>query len=335
MNPFPDQTAIYYPKISIVTPSYNQGQYIEETILSVINQNYPNLEYIIIDGGSTDNTVDIIKKYEEYISYWVSESDEGQSHAINKGLAQCTGEIFNWINSDDYYCENALLTVGTSFNDDINVLCGYSKRFANGKRAQSPDATLARTSVYYELEKDLLSHYFIQTPTFFRRSVVEELGRVDQRLHFVMDSELWLRYLLKYQYDEIKFVDTCLANYRLHDLSKTIAQQPMFREEMRLIYRDIYAALNFQKEEIALLLGQPLPVALPCKNYQVASVSRTKLRSYAYWNALSQVGGMQNFKRFLKLLTKIVSFSPLSLSTYQRIISNIVLPRVMFKIKNA
>ena len=91
-----------YPKISIVTPSFNQGKYIEQTIQSVLTQNYPNLEYIIIDGGSTDKTVDIIKKYEQQLSYWVTEPDKGQTDAINKGFAKCTGEIFNWINSDDF-----------------------------------------------------------------------------------------------------------------------------------------------------------------------------------------------------------------------------------------
>ena len=93
----PDQ----FPKITIITPSYNQGQFIEETILSVINQGYPNLEYIIMDGGSTDNTVEVIKKYSDHINYWVSEKDKGQSNAINKGLHRATGDIINWLNSDD------------------------------------------------------------------------------------------------------------------------------------------------------------------------------------------------------------------------------------------
>ncbi len=328
--------AVKWPKISVVTPSYNQGQYIEETILSVINQNYPNLEYIIIDGGSTDNTVDVIKKYEQHITYWISEPDWGQSHAINKGLAKCTGEVFGWINSDDYYCKNALLTVGTHFRDsNLHILCGYSRRFVNEGGANSQDIKLARTSVQYDLEIDLLTHYFIQVSTFFKCSIVKELGGVDFNLHFVMDSELWLRYLLKYQYGKIKFIDDQLANYRLHDSSKTVAQQQMFREEMCSIYRYLYIELNFQEEEITLLIGKPLPVGFIPKNYQIAGLSRTKFREYAYWNALGQVGGMQDFRRFLKLLRKVVSFSPLSLSTYQRILSNIVLPRVMFKIKNA
>ncbi|WP_461485736.1 glycosyltransferase family 2 protein, partial [Pedobacter sp.] len=104
-----------WPKISIVTPSYNQGQYIEETILSILNQNYPNLEYIIIDGGSTDHTVEIIKKYEDRITYWVSEKDNGQSHAINKGFEKATGEIFAYLNSDDCYYPNTFWEIANTY----------------------------------------------------------------------------------------------------------------------------------------------------------------------------------------------------------------------------
>jgi glycosyltransferase involved in cell wall biosynthesis len=104
-----------YPKISIVTPSFNQGRFIEKTILSVIEQDYPNLEYIIIDGGSTDESVEVIKKYDQHLAYWVSEPDRGQSHAINKGFERATGEIFGWLNSDDWYHPGALKAVAEAF----------------------------------------------------------------------------------------------------------------------------------------------------------------------------------------------------------------------------
>ena len=110
-----------YPKISIVTPSFNQGIFLEATIQSVLNQNYPNLEYIVIDGGSTDNSVKIIKKYEKYLSYWVSESDRGQSHAINKGFTISTGEIMGWLNSDDLYTSGALNHVANVFSGLLNL----------------------------------------------------------------------------------------------------------------------------------------------------------------------------------------------------------------------
>src|SRR3954469_25975702 len=103
------------PKISIVTPSFNQEQFLEETILSVLNQHYPNLEYIIIDGGSKDNSVDIIKKYADRLTFWISEPDKGQSDGINKGLCRCTGEIVTWLNSDDCYLEGTLHKVANYF----------------------------------------------------------------------------------------------------------------------------------------------------------------------------------------------------------------------------
>src|SRR5690606_31772171 len=129
-----------WPKISIVTPSYNQGQFIEETILSILNQNYPNLEYIIIDGGSTDNTVEIIKKYEDRITYWVSEKDNGQADAINKGLEQCTGEIFNWINSDDYLAKKSLysIAIASIYNDNAKIIAGGCTHFTNHPNEQKP-----------------------------------------------------------------------------------------------------------------------------------------------------------------------------------------------------
>jgi glycosyltransferase involved in cell wall biosynthesis len=103
-------------KFSIVTPSYNQGQYLEKAILSVIEQDYPNLEYIIIDGGSTDNSLEIIKKYEKHLAYWVSEKDRGQSHAINKGFERASGDLFGWLNSDDYFAPDALKTVAEVYH---------------------------------------------------------------------------------------------------------------------------------------------------------------------------------------------------------------------------
>lgn len=114
------------PKISIVTPSYNQGEFIEETIRSVLLQGYPNLEYIIVDGGSTDNTVDIIKKYDDYISYWVSEPDNGQSHALNKGFSKATGDLIGWQNSDDYYSREAFKRVAeaSKIYQDTDIFYG-------------------------------------------------------------------------------------------------------------------------------------------------------------------------------------------------------------------
>ncbi len=116
-----------WPKISIVTPSYNQAEFLERTILSVLNQNYPNLEYIIIDGGSTDGSVEIIKKYEKYLSYWVSEKDRGQAHALNKGFEKATGDLVGWQNSDDIYLPGAFRKVAEVYRNNPN----YDVYFGN------------------------------------------------------------------------------------------------------------------------------------------------------------------------------------------------------------
>ena len=125
-------------KISIITPSFNQGSYLEQTIDSVLSQNYPNLEYIIIDGGSIDQSVDIIKKHKKHLAYWVSEPDRGQSAAINKGLHKSTGDIINWLNSDDYYEPYTLRSVAEALQDrEVQVVCGRSRLFRNNNEAVS------------------------------------------------------------------------------------------------------------------------------------------------------------------------------------------------------
>ena len=122
------------PKISIVTPSFNQGRFLEETILSVLNQRYPNLEYIVIDGGSTDESVDIIRRYENRLAYWISERDNGQVPAINKGLEQATGDIFAFINSDDVYLPGAFAAVAEYFENypECEWVCGDTMMFGDG-----------------------------------------------------------------------------------------------------------------------------------------------------------------------------------------------------------
>jgi glycosyltransferase involved in cell wall biosynthesis len=210
-----------WPKISIVTPSYNQGKYIEQTILSVINQNYPNLEYIIIDGGSTDETVDIIKKYEQYITYWVSEKDEGQSHAINKGIEKCTGEIFNWLNSDDWYEPNALFIVARAFmeNKDIQFVSGYENHvFENGNNTIQ-NGTFIKES----LEETIACCEVAQPSTFFKLDGIKRVGGVSNDLHYIMDGEMWVKLLLLYGQDGFKKLNKTLVNFRLHENSKTIS----------------------------------------------------------------------------------------------------------------
>lgn len=228
---------MYLPKISIVTPSFNQGKYLEQTILSVLEQNYTNLEYIIIDGGSTDNSIEIIKKYEKHLAYWVSEKDNGQSDAINKGIQKITGDIFNWLNSDDYYSENVFFSLAEIFSDEkINVVCGKSKVSSmNGK-----EFIAEGTFVDQENLRNTLYHCHIEQPaTFFRKSAIEKMGRLSTSLHYVMDKEYWLKYLLMFGTSGVLKVDNVFANFRIHESSKTFLSPSSFISDQVKIFISI------------------------------------------------------------------------------------------------
>jgi glycosyltransferase involved in cell wall biosynthesis len=205
-----------YPKISIITPSYNQGQFIEETILSVIGQNYPNLEYIIIDGGSTDNTVEIIKKYEKYLTYWVSEPDNGQAHAINKGFAIATGDILAWLNSDDMYMPNILSYVSDTLNiDKPELLFGNAIHIMEGRSHIFPNQHL---DLHNKIGLEYVD-YIVQPSSFWTRNTWELVGLLNENYHFVFDWE----WFIKAQKKEVNFISTLkhLSIYRIHKSHKT------------------------------------------------------------------------------------------------------------------
>lgn len=228
------------PKISIVTPSFNQGQFIEETICSVLDQNYPNLEYIIIDGGSTDNSVELIKKYEKHLKYWVSEPDRGQSHAINKGLIHCTGEVFNWLNSDDLLVPGALEIIGAHFlNPKVEVLSGRELHFN-----ESEEWIKYGSIIYDELEKNLLDGVIYQPSTFWRLDQIKEVLPLNNELNYLMDVDLWIRYFAMKGLSRSLKIEAPLAKFRLHQGSKTVNEKQKFNEERELIVKSILIDLG-------------------------------------------------------------------------------------------
>jgi glycosyltransferase involved in cell wall biosynthesis len=215
-----------YPRISIVTPSLNQASFLEDTICSVLRQGYPNLEYIVIDGGSTDGSVDIIKKYEKSICFWSSAKDQGQASAINKGLRMISGEIWSFLNSDDTYSPDALNRIVRAFHGhpDAEVVYGNCN-FINENNL----ITRVKKPGPYNRKKMLKNNYLYQPAVFARSEVLQRYGFFDESLRFSMDYEYWLRF------DNDKrfvYIDEPIANYRLHASSKTIHDTVKMMREM-------------------------------------------------------------------------------------------------------
>lgn len=229
------------PKISIITPSFNQGQYIEQTILSVINQNYPNLEYIIIDGGSTDETVDIIKKYDKNITYWVSEKDNGQSEAINKGLKIATGDIINWLNSDDYFEPNALFKLSKAYieNPDKKVFCFRLSHLLEDKKKLFSKVNNTSNEL-----QCILDPIINQQSTFYNKEVINYLKSVNTQLGYTMDYEWWIRFILKFGTDKIFVSNDEISVYRLHHDSKTVSMSDMFLQDLASVHYSLASKLG-------------------------------------------------------------------------------------------
>jgi glycosyltransferase involved in cell wall biosynthesis len=232
-----------YPKISIVTPSYNQGAYLEQTIQSVLQSNYPNLEYLIIDGGSTDNSIDIIKRYENQLKYWISEPDYGQAHAINKGLMNCTGEIFNWLNSDDYLEPGALYAIGAQFaQPDFPDLVAGEVEIFNDKGSLEYVKHSKLTSKGLMIWEQGVT--FVQPGVWMRRELIEKCGGIDEQFHYAFDWDLLIRYL--YKAPKVQYLNQKIINFRYHEHSKTVRSIEKFAQEEHRILEKITSLSEFK-----------------------------------------------------------------------------------------
>ncbi len=199
----------FLPRISIVTPSYNQGEFIEETIRSVALQNYPDLEYFIMDAGSTDDTLRVIEQHSRWTTSWVSEPDRGQAHAVSKGWNQATGEILGWLNSDDLLMPGALEHVASVFQSEPDCIAVVGKTMITDRYLNT-----VLTKGAYRLDTDrILCNASLpgQPSVFIRRSVFETIGGLDEAFHYSLDREYWLRVSRRYLPERFHYADTILS----------------------------------------------------------------------------------------------------------------------------
>lgn len=246
--------------ISIITPSYNQAKYLEQTIQSVLTQADVNIEYILIDGGSNDGSIEIIKKYEDKLAYWISEKDNGQAEAINKGFAKANGEIIAWLNSDDYYLPNTIQNAVKVFDENPEAVLVYGNMLAvdeNGKTFN--------TLTYKQLTlEDLICFQIIGQPAvFFRKSVLQKTNGLNLTFHFLLDHLFWLELA---QHGKIVHVNQTWSAARYHAEAKNRAKAAEFGKEA-------FRILDFVKQDSNLA-----SIFATVKNRAIASAHRVNAR---------------------------------------------------------
>jgi len=238
-----DMPDYVYPKISIVMPSFNQAAFIERSILSVINQNYPELEFIVIDGGSTDGTIEIVRKYEKHISFWMSESDQGQSDALNKGFTHATGDIYGWLNSDDLYMLGVFKLAAMAFSKfpEKRIV------FGDWMTVDANDRTISREFAFdFNLNHFKYEGFHLNSQSMFWRSEVHHrFGHFDKRLHRTMDYQLILSFGMKEGDSCFLRVPHILGCFRRYEGQKTNGMSEAVRKEHKLMadsygYEDKY-----------------------------------------------------------------------------------------------
>lgn len=256
------------PEITIVTPSYNQGDFVGQTILSVLSQNYPRLQYIVIDGGSTDCSCDVIGRYSSKLDYWVSEKDRGQPDALRKGFSRARGELLGWLNSDDILYPGALRRVGEAYEASPgSIIAGNVAVFSEVKRQRSWIIRQRQLNVPDMVAIWTGKSCYSQPGVFFPTNAYIQADGIDEALHFGMDHDLMVRMLRTHP---VAYVDEIIAGARLHPQSKTCSQAGAQTVEAYRVSRRYWGEL-------------PYP-ATACRLFSVLGLGRCALGRLYHWD---------------------------------------------------
>ncbi|HMQ76273.1 MAG TPA: glycosyltransferase family 2 protein [Flavobacteriales bacterium] len=291
------------PLISIVTPSFRQAAYIEECLRSVGDQPVP-VQHVVVDGGSADGSKELIAKHAGRLHWWCSEPDRGQSDAINKGLARCTGTVFNWLNSDDLLLPGALKHVADAFADDPDLLV-FGGRLVH--RSAGGDRPFERRNDAGDVQRLFRDPVINQPATFYRMDVVKALGGVDPALHYVMDVELWWQVLFRHGPAHLRFEDVELAVFRLHEESKTVTAHRGFLDELASLLHGLCMASGQSDLARVLAIGHDLRDGL--RGIPVGTEHRSVVRGMVLHFLLKWHGVVHRREqyRMMKALKRVVT----------------------------
>lgn len=291
------------PRISIITPSYQQAPFLGTCLRSIHDQGYPDLEHIVVDGGSTDGSKAIIERYAEKLAWWCSEPDGGQSAAINKGLARATGQVFGWLNSDDLLLPGALHKVGQWFAEDPEAWAHRGRLELHTGEAVKPFPSGPIVDNEHSL---YLAPLVVQQSTFFRTAAIKALGGVEEGLHHIMDLELQWQLLFREGASGLRSHDELLAAFRLHPGAKTAQQGPRFRAEQAALLVGMLRATGSHDLAEVLGIGRVLPTglrAMPVILEHAALVRRMAIRFLLKWD--HAIMEREQFKR-MRVLRDLV-----------------------------
>ena len=281
--------------VSIITSSYNQAAYLRQTLSSVLTQDYPHLEYLVVDGASNDGSVDIIRQHADKLAWWVSEKDSGQAEAINKGLSRAKGEILAWLNSDDYYLPGAVSGAVKAFQENLDVVLVYGNMLAVDEYGKTINVLKYRQLTL----KDLLCFQIIGQPAvFFRREAIERAGPLDITYHYFLDHHLWLRIALQ---GSILHINETWAAARYHAEAKNIANPIEFS-------REAFRILNWVKTQPGLAEA-------------VTSVERHARASAYRVDARYQLDGGQEWKSLASWFRALFIHPPTALARLNILVS--------------